>query len=108
MAPNPVPSVAELEAIYRDANTVAVVGASADEAKAAHVIPDHLSSGARVLWIQPSTDTPQAIHLAQDTGLTVDTGQCMGATHAQLGLGLGPIAGPSADHQPGGTSDSIG
>ena len=157
MALDPVLSAAELEAIYRDASTIAVVGASADQAKPAHAIPEYLSSqgyrilpvnprggelfseqvstslrevdapvdvvdvfrppaeaeavardaiaiGARVLWFQPGTHTPQAVRLAQDAGLTVVTGQCMGATHAQLGLGPGPAASTPADHELGGTS----
>ncbi len=44
MVPEPVLSDAELKVIYRDTKTIAVVGASADPAKAAHVIPIYLSS----------------------------------------------------------------
>jgi hypothetical protein len=61
-----------------------------DEAEA--VAAGAIGIGARVLWFQPGTDTPQAAHLAREAGLTVVTGLCMGATHGQLGLGPGPTA----------------
>ena len=136
-------SDADLRELYRSVSTIAVVGASADRAKPAHVIPAYLQSqgyrivpvnprggelfgekvfagldavdvpidvvdvfrpareaeavardavaaGARVLWFQPGTDTPEAVRLAQDAGLTVVAGLCMGATHGRLGLGPGP------------------
>jgi uncharacterized protein len=47
-------------------------------------------SGAKVLWFQPGTETPAAVRLARETGLTVVWGRCMGMTHAELGLGRGP------------------
>jgi predicted CoA-binding protein len=43
-----------------------------------------------ILWFQPGTHTDEAARLAADAGLTVVTGRCMGALHAQLGLGPGP------------------
>jgi predicted CoA-binding protein len=43
-----------LLAIYRDAKTIAVVGASSDEAKAAHRIPRYLQSqGYRIVPVNP-------------------------------------------------------
>jgi predicted CoA-binding protein len=134
----------ELFGIYRSARTIAVVGASANEAKAAHTIPAYLHSqgyrivpvsprggemygervhpsldsiegpvdvvdvfrpsreaeavaqdavaiGVPVLWFQPGTDTPEAVAIASEAGLTVVTGRCMGDTHARLGLGSGPV-----------------
>jgi uncharacterized protein len=136
-------STQELVGIYERITTIAVVGASADGAKTANVIPSYLQSqgyqiipvnprggeilGARVyatlsdvdrpvdvvdvfrppaealalareaiakgvgvLWFQPGTHTDEAARLAADAGLTVVTGRCMGALHAQLGLGPGP------------------
>jgi uncharacterized protein len=136
-------STQELVGIYERIKTIAVVGASADEAKTANAIPSYLQSqgyqiipvnprggkilGARVyptlndvdvpidvvdvfrppaealavareaiakgvgvLWFQPGTHTDEAALLAADAGLTVVTGRCMGALHAQLGLGPGP------------------
>ncbi len=130
----------ELVAIYQHAKTIAVVGASSDEHKAASTIPAYLQSqgyrilpvnprggelfgehvftsldaidvpvdvvdvfrpppeaeavaraaiaiGASVLWFQPGTETEAAAALASDAGLTVVTGQCLGAAHAALGLG---------------------
>jgi predicted CoA-binding protein len=61
-----------------------------DEAEA--VAAGAIGIGARVLWFQPGTDTPQAAHLAREAGLRIVTGLCMGATHGQLGLGPGPTA----------------
>jgi predicted CoA-binding protein len=49
-----------------------------------------IATGVGVLWFQPGTHTDEAAHLAADAGLTVVTGRCMGALHAQLGLGPGP------------------
>ncbi len=54
------------------------------------VARDAVAAGARVLWFQPGTDTPEGIRVAQEAGLTVVPGLCMGATHGQLGLGAGP------------------
>jgi hypothetical protein len=59
-------------------------------AEAESVARDAIESGARVLWFQPGTDTPAAVALARDAGLTVIHGICMGATHGMLGLGPGP------------------
>jgi uncharacterized protein len=136
------PSRQDLLRIYEQTKTIAVVGASADDRKAAHVIPSYLQSqgyriipvnprageilgehvypsleeidapvdvvdvfrpaaeaetiareavaiGADVLWFQPGTHTTEAIQLAADAELTVVAGRCMGATHGELGLGLG-------------------
>jgi hypothetical protein len=137
------PSVRELRQIYARAKTIAVVGASADQAKEANAVPGYLQSqgyqilpvnprggeilgeqaypslgdigqavdvvdvfrppaeaeavarqaiaaGAAVLWFQPGTDTEDSARLAAGAGLTVVRGVCMGALHAQLGLGPGP------------------
>lgn len=50
----PVPSSDELLDIYAHAKTIAVVGASADETKAAHAIPAYLQSqGYRIVPVNP-------------------------------------------------------
>lgn len=54
------------------------------------VAREAVAIGARVLWFQPGTDTPEAAQFAEDAGLTVVTGRCMGHTHGRLGLGPGP------------------
>jgi predicted CoA-binding protein len=54
--------------------------------EATSVARQAIASGARVLWFQPGTGTDDAVRIATDAGLTVVTGRCMGATHAQLGL----------------------
>lgn len=44
----------ELRAIYKDTKTIAVVGASADESKAAHTIPRYLQrEGFRIVPVNP-------------------------------------------------------
>jgi predicted CoA-binding protein len=133
----------QLVGIYATTKTIAVVGASADPTKAAHVIPRYLQSqgyrilpvnprggelfgervfrslaeidvpvdvvdvfrpadeapeiarqaiavGAKVLWLQVGIESDEAQRLAEAAGLTVVMNRCMGATHAQLGLGPGP------------------
>jgi alkanesulfonate monooxygenase SsuD/methylene tetrahydromethanopterin reductase-like flavin-dependent oxidoreductase (luciferase family)/predicted CoA-binding protein len=53
----PVPSREDLLRIYRQTKTIAVVGASADEAKPAHAIPAYLQSqGYRILPVNPRAD----------------------------------------------------
>ena len=137
-------STQELVQIYKRTQTIAVVGASADEAKTSNSNPSYLQSqgyrivpvnprggkilgervytalsdvdvrvdvvdvfrppaeaevvareaiaqGVGVLWFQPGTHTDEAAHLAAEAGLTVVTQRCMGALHAQLGLGPGPL-----------------
>jgi len=48
------PSMDELKKIYEEAGTIAVVGASADESKAAHTIPRYLKrQGFRIVPVNP-------------------------------------------------------
>src|SRR5262249_46213497 len=49
-----------------------------------------VASGARVLWLQLGIASEEAREIAEAAGLTVIMDRCMGATHAQLGLGSGP------------------
>jgi uncharacterized protein len=51
---------------------------------------DAVAVGATTLWCQPDVDARLAVRLAVGAGLTVVTGRCIGATHAQLGLGPVP------------------
>jgi uncharacterized protein len=46
--------------------------------------------GAKVLWLQLGIESEEARRLAEAAGLTVVMDRCMGATHAELGLGPGP------------------
>ena len=48
--------------------------------------------GAKVLWLQLSIVSDEAREIAEAAGLTIVMDRCMGATHAQLGLGPGPDA----------------
>ncbi len=46
--------------------------------------------GARAIWFQPGTESPEASAVAAEAGLEVVTRLCMGVTHGTLGLGPGP------------------
>jgi predicted CoA-binding protein len=46
--------------------------------------------GAKVVWFQEGTSSPEAEAVARKAGVTVVSGMCMGATHGRLGLGPGP------------------
>ncbi len=46
--------------------------------------------GAKVLWLQIGIVSDEAREIAESAGLTVIIDRCMGATHAELGLGAGP------------------
>jgi hypothetical protein len=59
-------------------------------AEAEAVAQEAVVIGAKVLWFQPGTHTDEAVRIATDAGLLVVTRRCMGALHAQLGLGPGP------------------
>jgi predicted CoA-binding protein len=54
------------------------------------VAREAVAIGAKVLWFQPGTHTPEAVRLAEAAGLTVVSERCMGVTHGELGLGPGP------------------
>ena len=69
---------------------VDVVDVFRPQAEAASIARQAAAADARILWFQPGTDTPEAVRIATDAGLIVVTGRCMGATHAQLGLGPAP------------------
>jgi predicted CoA-binding protein len=63
----------------------------ADESE--HIARGAAKLGAKVLWFQQDTHSEEAIQIAQDAGLTVVWGRCMGMTHGMLGLGPGPWKG---------------
>jgi uncharacterized protein len=46
--------------------------------------------GAKVLWLQIGIASDEAREIAESAGLTAIMDRCMGATHAELGLGSGP------------------
>jgi len=79
-----VPSLADIE------QTVDVVDVFRPPAEALGVAREAIAKGVGILWFQPGTHTDEAAQLAAGAGLTVVTGRCMGALHAQLGLGPGP------------------
>jgi len=49
-----------------------------------------ITIGAKVLWLQLGIVSEETKQIAEAAGLTVVMNRCMGATHAQLGLGPGP------------------
>jgi predicted CoA-binding protein len=49
-----------------------------------------IAIGARVLWLQLGIASDEARAIAEAAGLEVVMDRCMGATHAELGLGPGP------------------
>lgn len=57
---------------------------AADVARAAAAIKP------KVVWFQLDTESEEGVGIAEEAGLTVVWGRCMGATHRQLGLGPGP------------------
>ena len=59
-------------------------------AEAPGIARQAVAAGARVLWLQSGIESEEARRLAEDAGLTVVMDRCMGATHAELGLGPGP------------------
>jgi uncharacterized protein len=62
----------------------------ADEAP--EIAQQAISIGAKVLWLQLGIVSEEARRIAEAAGLIVVMNRCMGATHAQLGLGPGPHA----------------
>ncbi len=48
--------------------------------------------GAKVLWFQPGTSSPEGAKAGDDAGLMVVAEGCMGVLHGELGLGPGPYA----------------
>jgi predicted CoA-binding protein len=58
--------------------------------EAPEVARQAIAIGADVLWLQLGIESDDAQRLAEAAGLTVVMNRCMGATHAQLGLGPGP------------------
>jgi uncharacterized protein len=49
-----------------------------------------IEAGAKVLWLQVGIASEEARQEAEAAGLTVVMDRCMGAAHAELGLGPGP------------------
>jgi uncharacterized protein len=45
--------------------------------------------GAKVLWLQLGIESEEARRIAEAAGIKVIMNRCMGATHAELGLGKG-------------------
>jgi uncharacterized protein len=58
--------------------------------EAPQIAREAIAVGAKVLWLQLGIESEEAKRLAEAAGLTVVMNRCMGATHAELGLGPGP------------------
>ena len=52
-----------------------------------------IAIGAKVLWLQLGIVSEEAAEIAHEGGLLVVMDRCMGAMHAKLGLGPGPVHG---------------
>ena len=82
-----VPAVATLSEI---AGPVDVVQVFRPAAEAPAIAREAVAIGARVLWLQEGIVSGEAREIAEAAGLEVVMDRCMGATHAELGLGPGP------------------
>jgi uncharacterized protein len=71
---------------------VDVVDVFRPAAEAATVAKEAAAIGARVLWFQPGTSSPEGARAGDDAGLVVVAEGCMGVLHGELGLGPGPYA----------------
>ena len=58
--------------------------------EAPQIARDAVAIGAKVLWLQSGIESDEAAKIANEGGLKVVMNTCMGATHARLGLGVGP------------------
>jgi hypothetical protein len=77
-------SLAEIDA------PVDVVDVFRPAEEAPEIARQAVTIGAKVLWLQLGIASDEAREIAEAAGLTVIMDRCMGATHAQLGLGAGP------------------
>jgi hypothetical protein len=81
------PAVASLGAITEPVDVVDVFRPAAEGPDIAR---DAAAIGAKVIWFQPGTQSAEASAAARETGMTVISRICIGATHGTLGLGPGP------------------
>jgi predicted CoA-binding protein len=72
------------------AEQVDVVDVFRPAEEAPEIARQAVAIGAKVLWLQLGIVSDEARRIAEEGGLTVVMNRCMGATHAQLGLGPGP------------------
>jgi predicted CoA-binding protein len=54
------------------------------------VVEDSIELGAKVVWLQLGIVSDAALVFGEQAGLTVIMDRCMGATHRELGLSIGP------------------
>jgi predicted CoA-binding protein len=60
--------------------------------EAEDVAKEAAAIGAKVLWFQPGTSSPEGAKAGDDAGMKVVAEGCMGVLHGELGLGPGPYA----------------
>ena len=70
--------------------SVDVVEVFRPAAEAPQIAREAIKVGAKVLWLQLGIESQEAEQVAEAAGLTVVMDRCMGETHGELGLGLGP------------------
>lgn len=82
------------ERVYRSLSEIDVPVDVVDVFRPADEAPDIARQAAaihaRVLWLQLGIVSDEARRIAEAAGLTVIMDRCIGATHAELGLGPGP------------------
>ena len=59
-------------------------------AEAQQIDREAIKVGAKVLWLQLGIESQEAKKVAEAAGLAVVMDRCMGETHGEFGLGLGP------------------
>jgi uncharacterized protein len=79
-----VTSLADLESAPDVVDVFRPAAETPDVARAA------VAAGAKVLWLQEGIYNDEARAIAEEAGLTVIMGRCMGATHQMLGIGVRP------------------
>lgn len=82
-----VPTVSSLSDIDTDVDVVEVFRPAEETPD---IATEAVKIGAKVLWLQTGIVSDEAARIAEEGGLRVVMGRCMGMTHAALGLGPGP------------------
>ena len=69
---------------------VDVVNVFRPSAETPSIAREAIRIGAKVLWLQPGIASSETDAIGREAGVLVIMDRCIGATHAELGLGEGP------------------